>query len=91
MDDFDKDKKKKNFNVFINAYKNCNDKKQLLEQNKNEIEFIFGETLLAIAQSAKSLKYKFNHDLTDNILLSGLRIQTKMIMENIKCKNTTKF
>ena len=39
----------------------------------------------------KNLNYKFNHDLTDNVLFRGLSVQTKQIMENIKCKNSTKF
>lgn len=91
LDDFDDDKKKNNYNVFANAYKNAKDKNQLLLNNKKELEFIFGETLFAITQSAKKLNYKFNHDLTDNILLSGLKLQTKTVMENKKCKNITKF
>lgn len=91
LDDFDDDKKKNNYNVFANAYKDAEDKNQLISNYKQELEFIFGETLLAITQSAKKLNYKFNHDLTDNILLFGLKLQTKMVMENKKCKNTTKF
>jgi hypothetical protein len=35
--------------------------------------------------------YKFNHDLIDNVLMKGLGLQTKQIMENKICKNTTKF
>ncbi len=91
LDDFDDDKKKNNYNVFANAYKDAEYKNQLISNYKQELEFIFGETLLAITQSAKKLNYKFNHDLTDNILLLGLKLQTKMVMENKKCKNTTKF
>lgn len=91
LDDFDKDKKKKNFNVFINAYPEISDKTQLMEKKREEIEFVFFETLSLITDSAKQLEYKFNHDLSDNILFLGLRAQTKMIMECVKCKSTTKF
>lgn len=91
LDDFDKDKKKNNFNVFINAYPGISDKKQLIEQKRSDIEFVFVQTLSMIADSARQLEYKFNHDLTDNILFLGLRAQTKTIMECGKCKNTTKY
>ncbi|MBE7087376.1 MAG: hypothetical protein E7369_03655 [Clostridiales bacterium] len=91
LDDFDKDKKKKNFNVFINLYKDVNTKQELTTKYRNDLERLFGVVLSNIVQNAKSLEYKFNHDLIDNVLYKGLIAQTKMIMENVKCKNTTKF
>lgn len=91
LDDFDKDKKKNNFNVFINIYKDVQTKKDLISKYKKEIEEIFADILIIIEDNAKGLKYNFNHDLIDNILFCGLKHQTKMIMENCKCKNTTKF
>ena len=91
LDDFDKDKKKGNFNVFINAYKEIADKQTLLKQHGSEIIFVFGTILSNIKNSAGQLKYKFNHDLIDNILLRGLPMQTKQVMENKKCETTMKF
>lgn len=91
LDDFDKDKKKKSFNVFVNAYPNIKDKAELMKEKEVEIKFIFGSVLNVISEVAKELNYKFNHDLTDNILMLGLKAQTTRIMENKKCKNTTKF
>ncbi len=92
LDDFDKDKKKKNFNVFINAFPDAESKKDLVNIHRGEIEYIFTTMLAEISTSAKKLKYGFNHDLTDNILLCGLKKQTIQIMENDKkCKSTTKF
>lgn len=91
LDDFDKDKKKKTFNVFVNAYPKINDKNQLIKEYSDEIKFIFGSVLNVISDCARELNYKFNHDLTDNILMLGLRDQTTRIMENNKCKKTTKF
>ncbi len=91
VDDFDKDVKRKSFNVFVNSNKEIKTKDQFIEQNKQELVMIFGGILGDIAQQAKNLNYKFNHDLTDNVLLSGLRMQTRNILENVKCKNTTKF
>ena len=91
LDDFDKDKKKGNFNVFINANPNIKDKESLLKEKSSELFFVFGMLLEAISTKAQQLDYKFNHDLIKNILTLGLKVQTKQIMENKKCKNTTKF
>ncbi len=91
LDDFDKDIKRKSFNVFVNANPHIKSKAEFIEKNKQELINIFGGLLGDIAECAKNLKYKFNHDLTDNVLLSGLRIQTRNILENVKCENITKF
>lgn len=91
LDDFDKDKKSGSFNVFINAYADIGDKKTLLTEKKGDLEFIFGEILSAVYRTANNVSYKFNHDLTDNILYKGIFERTKSIMEYKKCKNTTKF
>lgn len=84
LDDFEKDKKGKSYNVFANAYMDCISKKQLLVNHSIDIETIFGSILVEIAELTEKLDYKFNHDLTDNVLLKGLREQTKKVMENIK-------
>lgn len=91
LDDFDKDLKRKSFNVFVNGNPNVFSKQEFVERNKEELIMIFGTILGDIANCAKSLKYKFNHDLMDNVLLLGLKVQTKNILENKTCKNTTKF
>ncbi len=91
IDDFDKDIKNKNYNVFICAYPLVKDKKELIEQNSREIIIVFSAVLSKIGELAQQLDYKFNHDLLDNVLLRGLSFHTKQIMENNKCKNTTKF
>ena len=83
LDDFDKDKKKGNFNVFINIFKDVNDKKTLLEKHRDFIVEIFSQIIFDIEELSKKLDYKFNHDLTDNVLLLGLKQQTKSIMEKI--------
>ena len=91
VDDFDKDKKKKNFNVFINVYPDIETKDKLLEIKQKEIIMVFATVLTRINELARTLDYKFNHDLIDNVLIRGLNVQTKTILENQKCKNTTKF
>ena len=91
LDDFDKDKKKGNYNVFINAYNEVNDKETLIKEKGADLIVVFSAVLNRIGELSTKLNYKFNHDLTDNVLQRGLGFQTKTIMENKRCKNTTKF
>ncbi len=91
LDDFDKDRRKKNFNVFVNAYKDVDSKEQLVSKYQSDLIGIFSSVLGEINQATNSLQFNFNHDLIDNVLMRGLSSQTKFIMENKKCKNTTKF
>ena len=91
LDDFDKDKKSKNFNVFVNAYQDVINKQTLVSEKRADLIMVFSAILSSINELTRQLNYKFNHDLTDNVLLRGINVQTKNIMENNKCKNTTKF
>ena len=51
LDDFDKDKKKKNFNVFINMFPEIDGKDKLIENKKEEIIITFAVVLnIEIAQ-----------------------------------------
>ena len=80
IDDYDKDKKKKSYNVFINSFK-CDSKDELLTKNEREIQAIFSVILSDIITASNNIKYKFNHDLTDNIIKFGLIKETKKVME----------
>ncbi len=91
LDDFDKDKRKKNYNVFINMFSEVSLKCELIEKHKEQIDEIFGSVLYEISESANQINYTFNHDLIDNVTRYGLKVQTKKIMENEKCKKSTKF
>lgn len=91
LDDFDKDKKSGEYNVFINEYKDCQTKENLLNEHKEQLLMLFTPILNKIGELASKTEYKFNHDLVDNVLYRGLCVQTKNIMEKQKCKNTSKF
>ena len=84
LDDFDKDIKKKNFNVFVNSYPDIKTGKEFVEKKGQDLSIVFGSVLNDITDKAKKIHYKFNHDLVDNILLRGLFLQTKKVMENKK-------
>ncbi len=91
LDDFDKDKKKKSFNVFVNMFKDACDKETLVKNHEKELSSVFGGVACEIAELSENLEYKFNADLIKNVLTRGIFAETKRIMENKKCKNTTKF
>lgn len=91
LDDFDKDKKKKSFNVFVNLYKDVSSKQALIKEKYQDLTFVFGNLINEISELSNKLNYKFNNDLIKNILTRGIFAQTKRYMENEKCKNTTKF
>ena len=81
LDDFDKDKKKNSYNVFILNYPDSESKKDLLEKNGKDLTFVFGSVLSEIANANSGIPYPFNHDLIDNVLYRGLTETTKSIME----------
>lgn len=84
LDDFDKDIKKKNYNVFVNSYPEIKTKAELVAQKGQDLTVVFGAVFSDIAEKSKNIKYAFNHDLIDNILLRGLFLQTKTVMESTK-------
>lgn len=71
LDDYDKDVKKKEYNVFYVSYKEKN-AKELLEKNGDEICFIFNDIFNGISENLANIKFKFNSDLIKNILLRGI-------------------
>ena len=91
LDDYDKDRQKSNFNVFVNAYPDIESKQELIKEKGGDIVFVFSNIFDQIDNLSKTMNYKFNHDLIDNILLRGLKTQTKQIMECKKCKTTIKY
>ena len=82
IDDYDKDVKNNNYNVFKFAYPSIKTKENLIKDKQQDLMCIFGAILSDIALNAKNINYKFNHDLIDNILYRGLVLQTKTVMEN---------
>ena len=88
LDDYDKDIKKKNYNPFYACFReNC--KKDMLEKNAEEIDFVFKSVFSENIECLKNIKFYFNHDLTDNIILRGLPAATFRIRAG-KCMCKTK-
>lgn len=90
LDDFDKDKKRGEFNVFVNAYRDAETKENLIKEKGEDLAVLFGTVLTEISELSEKIDYKFNSDLVRNVLKRGLFSETKRITENKQCKNTTK-
>ena len=85
LDDYDKDKAKGAYNPFILAY-NAECRKALLEgKYAEEVAFIFRSVFFDIKESLAQIPFRFNTDLSDNILLRGLPAVTKRVMEGNTC------
>jgi hypothetical protein len=90
LDDYDKDKEKGAYNPFLLAYKaEC--RKALTEgEYAEEVAFIFRSVFFDIRENLKEIPFRFNTDLSDNILLRGIPAVTKRIMEGKKCDGKCK-
>ena len=86
LDDYDKDKKKGAYNPFVLAF-GSEDKCELLKRHKEEVEYVFHSLLFDIRENLSKIKFHFNRDLSDNILLRGLPAETKRIMTGTACKS----
>lgn len=81
LDDYDKDKKKNAYNPFILAY-GAECKEKLLGGEKGEeIRYVFHSLFFDIRENLSHIKFHFNRDLSDNILLRGLPAMTENVMK----------
>ena len=95
LDDYDKDVKSGAYNGFYRAFKEKNGK-ELLEKHGNDADYIFNSLFYDIRENAAGIRFYFNRDLTDNVLLRGLPAKTKEIKNKLiaaadkKCKGCKK-
>ncbi|MDD6996150.1 MAG: DUF5685 family protein [Candidatus Borkfalkiaceae bacterium] len=82
LDDYDKDGKSGSYNVFIRAY-GAKDGATLLKEYGKEIDYIFNSLFYDIRDNTAGIKFCFNRDLTDNILLRGLPAKTREVKERL--------
>lgn len=89
LDDYDKDVKKKRYNVLFNVYgEKC--KSDAVKKGEEELKFIFDMLFAQMRENLANIKFHFNHDLTDNIILRGIPLKTRSIFysECAKCKGS---
>lgn len=85
LDDYDKDKKKGNYNPFRAAYASAT-REELLRENGEEIDFIFAGVFALNAEHLQQIGFAFNRDLTDNIILRGMPAATARVKCGCKAK-----
>jgi hypothetical protein len=88
-DDYDKDRKKGNFNPFYIAY-GSKDRATLLAEHGEDVDFCFNTLFFDIRESMSKIQFYFNRDLIDNVLLRGLPLMTKNILHGECCKKKKK-
>ena len=78
-DDYDEDVKKGRYNPFAAAY-GCKDKAELQEKHGGDLRFLFNTLFYDMREQLSGIRFHFNRDLTDNILLRGLPMHTERIV-----------
>ena len=79
LDDYDKDVKKGRYNVFFNAF-GCKSKAEAVEKNREELTFLFDSLFADMRLRLSEIDFAFNHDLTDNIILRGIPLKTRSLL-----------
>ena len=79
LDDYDKDVKKGRYNVLYNAFK-APVKAEAVCSNGEEINFLFNSLFADMREHLAGVKFHFNHDLTDNIILLGIPAATRRLV-----------
>ncbi len=80
LDDYDKDVKKKRYNVLYNAFGE-KQKCVAVEKNAEEITYIFDSLFADMRQKLADINFRYNHDLTDNIILRGIPLKTRSLLK----------
>jgi len=78
LDDYDKDVKKSRYNVLYNAYGEKT-KAQAVKKGEKELKFVFDMLFAEMRECLSNIKFHFNHDLTDNIILRGIPLKTRSL------------
>lgn len=87
LDDYEKDGKKKQYNPFVLSY-GVGTRQELLQKNGEEISFVFDSLFYSLRVNLARIPFRFDRDLTDNIILRGLPAETARVMKGEKRKKT---
>ncbi len=89
LDDYDKDLKKGAYNPFLNEFPAAC-RTEMIEKHRESVEFAFKTLFFDIRANLCEIPFRFNRDLSDNILLRGLPMMTNRIMAGEGCKGCKK-
>ena len=85
LDDYDKDLKKGAYNPFCLAYGAKSRQELLAGERGEDVRFAFNAIFFDIRENLSHIPFRFNRDLSDNILLRGLPVTTKRVMDGCGC------
>ena len=88
LDDYEKDGQKGRYNPFVLAY-GAHTRQQLMQQNGQEIAFLFDTLFYSMREGLAGVQFHFNRDLTDNVILRGIPLETQRVMKGEPRKETT--
>ena len=88
LDDYDKDVRKKRYIPFALAYGGAS-RAELMQKNGQEIAFLFDTLFYAMREGLAGVKFHFNRDLTDNVILRGIPLETMRVMKGEPRVETT--
>lgn len=88
LDDYEKDVKKKNYNPFVLSYK-AKTRAELMEKHGGDVAFLFDTMFFDMREGLGGIEFHFNRDLTDNVILRGLPMETARVMKGEKPKKMT--
>lgn len=88
LDDYDKDLKKGMFNPFFESYRAVS-REALMKENGEEISFLFDSLFYGLREQLAGVKFCFNRDLADNVLLRGIPNETKRVLSGAKRQKET--
>ena len=77
LDDVDEDFKSGNYNALLSAYPGYENRRQFIEDNKKDLEFLFAFTVNKAIASFNDRKYNQSYSLLENVIYYGLRKKTQ--------------
>ncbi len=78
VDDYDKDVKKGAYNVLFNAFGEKT-RAEMAKSHEKEMVFLFDALFADMRERLFKIKFYFNRDLTDNIILRGIPVKTRAL------------
>lgn len=82
IDDYDKDRKRKEYNPFIIRYGEETGK-LLIENHGGDLDFAFADIFNGLRENFYKIKFKFNRDLLENVIVKGVPMKTKSVIEDV--------
>ena len=79
LDDYEKDLKKGRYNPFVLAY-GRDSREKLLKENGQDLAFLFDTLFYDLREGLAGVKFYFNRDLTDNVILRGIPLETRRVL-----------